>query len=310
MPVTSLSDLFGALAERVPPPKKGDPYRAKEFLTTLIEKIDAIKEDHSGRHGEFIRGSGLYMTCGRREAILNVYPHFDREEKIKAGQRLTFDVGHQAHEWWQNRYLGPMKLLWGNWRCQRCAHLATKTLMPGQCPDCKGGQSRFIFEEEQLLDERLRYSGHPDGRVVDPNGEPRFLWELKTISASGYESLTSPQVSHVIQVHAYMRCMGLNEALIQYIDKGRQCDWTHSTWGLTAGKPHIKVFHVEFDNAFWHQVEKRIGDYWRARALMAREEIPTEDDIKTFPRVCAGPSARLAKDCSCRDKCFSLRMGS
>lgn len=309
MLVTSLGDIFGALMEKAPEPKGGDPYRAKEFLEDLLDDIRAIKEDHSGRHEDYIRGSGLYMTCGRREAILNVYPHLDRPDKIAPGQRLTFDVGHAQHEWWQNRYLGPMKRLWGSWYCIRCNTIVAEGLMPGKCPECLGGRKVLQFEEEQLLDPRLRYSGHPDGRLVDRDGNPRFLWELKTISSSGYEGLTSPKISHVIQVHAYMRLMGLKEAMIQYLDKGRQCEWSHTSLGLRAGKVRIKVFHVEFDPAFWAGVEQRIMDYWRARALMARDEIPVEADIATFQRVCAGPGARLAKDCSCRDKCFSLRVG-
>ena len=79
--------------------------------------------------------------------------------------------------------------------------------------------------------------------------------------------------------------------------------------GLRPGKTRIKVFHVEFDPSFWASVEKRIVDYWRARALMAADDAPTDEDIAKFQRVCAGPSVSMAKDCPCRDKCFALRLG-
>jgi hypothetical protein len=313
MPLVEIGQIIEMLGtDYTPASTKGSGSVADEFLSEFLGFANSLTDTDSGRHGDYLRGSGLYKLCPRREALLCVHPHHDRHETIDIGTRLTFDVGHALHWWWQNRYLGPMGRLWGDWYCQRCGEVTVTGAMPETCSTCNGGRSLFVYQEKLVVDDKLRYSGHPDGLLLEEpgigrDGKPRFVFELKSISSSGFSGLGSePQWAHVVQVHAYMRLVGVYEALIVYADKGKQCDWTINLEGFHAGRPHVRVFHVRYDASFWAEIEQRIKDHWRARALMTLEEAPTEEDAAAFARVCSHSRVQLARECPCKEPCWRL----
>jgi hypothetical protein len=325
--MTDIRDIIGLFGDEGPKPKPStSALIADEFKNAVFHFIQGTRKleiDPEEPPRTFLRASGLYQTCGRREAILTVEPERTVVENITIGQQLTFDFGTAMHAWWQNRYLGPAGRLWGLWFCAKCKAVTFEGLMPKKCPDCGTGRTywtrghfgsakveNITYVESALKCEEFGYTGHPDGMLVDPaiGGAPQMLFELKTISPSGYTSLRKPKDDHVIQMHAYMRLLKMREALIVYIDKGKQCEWNFTPDGLKSGEPHVKIFHVAYDDEFWEQIAKRITDYWDARGLMAAEEAPTAHDASKFPRVCDKPTDFLAKDCPVRDKCFSMRV--
>ena len=329
--MTDISDIIGLLGDKAPKPKpSGSALIADQFKADFLEFLvgeDSSDDDPEAPKRTYLRASGLYQTCGRREGILTLNPELDAApRRITAGQQLTFDIGHSVHAWWQNKYLGPMGRLWGSWYCGKCKAVTSEGTMPKKCPDCNTGRTfwtrwggsnvqaakvdNIFYVEKSLKCDEFGYTGHPDGMLVDPaiGGAPQILFELKTISPSGYTNLRKPKNDHVIQMHAYMRLLKMREAMIVYVDKGKQCDWKMTGEGLISGAPHIKIFHITYEEAFWDQVATRITDYWDARALMAAEDPPTAADIAKFPRVCDSPTDFLAKDCPCRDTCFAMRV--
>jgi hypothetical protein len=329
--MTDIRDIIGLFGDEGPAPRpSGSAVLAEQFKSDVCDFIISTRKSDAEPDAPprtYLRASGLYQVCGRREAIYCVEPHLEVHEKITVGQMMTFDVGHSTHAWWQNKYLGPMGRLWGNWFCAKCKAVTSEGLMPKKCPDCNTGRTywtawgsedgvrqaakvdNITYVETALKCDEFGYTGHPDGMLIDPaiGGAPQMLFELKTISPSGYEGLRKPKDDHVIQMHAYMRLLKMREAMIVYVDKGKQCDWSFGPDGLVSGKPHIKIFHITYNENFWEQIAARITNYYDARGLMSADEPPTLADAAKFPRVCNSPGDFLAKNCPVRDKCFSMR---
>jgi hypothetical protein len=324
--VIDIGDVIGLLSDK--PPTSKAPTTAKQFYKSIEGFLDHLGDVESRRPAlDKLRSSALHEVCGRREAIFAVHPELDRPGVVNAGRRLTFDVGHNVHATFQNKYLGPMGVLWGQWICRSCRKIIIG-VMPTKCESCGAGRRAPVLwtddygnECSEVLDnieyveffftnEEHGYTGHPDGLLLDGDMSlvmPNALFELKTISPSGYKSLKEAKPDHVIQMHAYMNQYEMHEALIVYFDKGKQCEWTRTDGPLIAGKMRLKIFHVEWDDNVWNHVVERMDDHWKARALLAREEPAEVADVVKFPRVCDSPTCFLAKECPARDQCFSLR---
>lgn len=254
-----------------------------------------------------LHASGLYKTCGRRVMLLEVFP--TAEVSLKAGNHLTYDVGHAMHFWWQHRYLGPKGELWGDWECLGCKTIV-KGFMPLNCPCGAPWQDAIRYHELEVRDTVLGYVGHSDGIIVDKNGVRR-VFEFKTVNPTEYPELRAAKWEHVIQAHAYMRCLGTQEALIVYLDKGRQCDWTvSSALGFQAGAPHVKAFVVPFDPVIWNPIEERIKVHHEAvthlQQILSAGKRPAQSDVSRFKRVCDGPRCETAKNCPVAKQCFAL----
>lgn len=318
-----LADLFMMLKDTPPLEPEPEPARpdgkidlTAVFRTGVLAFVKA-SNDEGGRYKDYLRGSGLSSVCGRREGIFLLNPHLRGEAKRTAGGVMTVDWGHMLHEWWQNRYLGPMGWLLGRWACTRCLTVTAGT-MPENCPGCSGGRHSWVeylddkgitrrelidtikFVEMFVCDDELRYSGHPDGLLKMP-GLPtgyQVLFELKSIKTDNYDRLKKPLPEHEIQVHGYMRPLGVTDALVVYVDKGKQCPWKIRAGGFVSGPARIKVFHVPFNDEFWEVTAKRIRDHWRARS---------GEDPRSIIRLCKSPSAQFARFCVAREICFSFR---
>lgn len=321
-----IGDVIGLLSDN--PPVSKAPTTAKSFYKAIETFLDHVGVVESKRAApSALRSSALHEVCGRREAIFALHPELDRPGVINAGRRLTFDVGHGVHATFQNKYLGPMGVLWGQWICRSCRHLVVG-LMPTRCETCGAGRRAPVawkdsegVEHTEVLDnieyvefsftnKNYGYTGHPDGLLIDDDLSlvmPNVVFELKTISPSGYKTLKVPKEDHVIQMHAYMYQFQMREALIVYFNKGKQCDWTRTDGPLIAGKMQLRIFHVEWDDDVWDGVVQRMDNHWKARLLLAREEPAEVADVVKFPRVCDSPTCFLAKECSARSQCFSLR---
>lgn len=291
----------------------------------LEQKYEALvhAERKPGLHA-----SGLWKVCARKELLTHIFGA--KKRHLKAGNQLTFDVGHALHFWWQHRYLGPKQELLGDWicsacpcpkckgrktkiaKCDACRHTGRK-LVHGKMPmNCECGtpwQESITYLELEVVDEELQYVGHADGVLDCADGKQR-VFEFKTIGPNGYPDLQSPKVSHVIQAHSYMRPLGLDEALIVYQDKGKQCDWLMSGGTWTTGKTHIKPFIVKFDQEIWAPIEQRIREHHDAwafiQSLIDEDEKATPEDVAKLRRVCGSPRCELARDCPVRNQCFTM----
>ncbi len=325
--MASLSDLFKMLADppppttALPPPPPAAPAPTDGMPLSLPDRFKRVALGYikgsagtGGRYENYLRASGLHSVCGRCTAIFREHPSLNVGEQRSAGGVMTADIGHQAHAWWQNKYLGPAGVLWGEWVCVRCSPVTEVEgrpsltpvlvgLMPAQCPECDAprvlaSQQIIAFNEMLVRDDKLRYSGHPDGLLVIPDYARRVLFELKTIKTDAFDKLRRPKPEHCVQVNAYMRLTDTTEALVTYIDKGRQCPWRVAAGQFISGEARVKVFRVAFNADLWAKVEEGIREHWRAVA---------GENPRKLVRICRTPSCSRARLCVARNICFSLR---
>lgn len=283
---------------------------AHDFKEDFLNWIVNGKTDSPRAPG--LHCSSLWRTCPRVPLLKKKYAEYLTVEKLSAGQQLTFGVGHALHDLMQNTLLGPFGRLWGDWKCLSCQETTHKGTMPEVCAKCgvkwrdeKDGIQNIVYSELFVADDVLKYCGHCDGVMLSRAGE-KFIFEFKTISKSQYGGLRQPKHEHVIQVHAYMNALGIDQAVILYLDKGSQADWRKKPDGWTCTNPHLKSFLVKFDSSVWEPVIDRIRDYHKADETAKRLPVVTVEDINAFDRVCTHKGCDLAGDCDVRDLCFAI----
>ena len=312
--MASLFDIFSESGEaskvETKPAESMDP--AKDLVDDLVDWLENGKTEPPRAPG--LHCSSLWKTCARIPLLSEVYSDLIIEEQLKAGSRMTFDMGHALHDMIQNVYLGPFGRLWGEWKCLNCQKVIHKGTMPKSCPECelpwrddRDGSQNIVYSEMFVKDKDLDYCGHCDGVLLGRDETQRRVFEFKTKSKSQFATLRRPEAAHVIQVHAYMNGLGLKEAVILYWDKGSQCDWSRDSDGKwLAGNPHLKSFHVKWDEELWAAMVKRIRDYHRATTMVRKLPTVTTETVMQFPRVCTHNGCDLAKACPVAKPCFSL----
>lgn len=315
----SFSAIGSAMSQDGKYSKKEDP--AKQMLQHLynyLEKPQVVKE-RSIHRVPGLHASSLHSTCARREIIIEIAMTVSKKKMViqeecqKAGSTFTQDLGHALHDWWQNNYLGEAGLLYGPWKCSGCL-AAIEGLKPSTCASC-GKKGGFRYQEMSVhVKDGLDIHGHTDGIVVDIPGmasSKHRILEIKTKSPSQYPTIHGPASQHVIQVHTYMKGLGLDEAIIIYIAKGKQCAWTVRNGMFKAGAPRVKGFLVPFDHELWAGIEKRVVEYHEAQrriTAVKKGEAKAEDVLnpKEFTRICSDIKCSMARKCAVKDVCFSV----
>lgn len=81
--------------------------------------------------------SQMFWTCSRTPVFAEAFPELDEEDVPDPHSMINWDFGTATHEWWQNRYFGPMRWLWGDWMCSRCRYVVEDSYMPKDpCSRC------------------------------------------------------------------------------------------------------------------------------------------------------------------------------
>jgi CRISPR/Cas system-associated exonuclease Cas4 (RecB family) len=75
----------------------------------------------------------------------------------------------------------------------------------------------LLSREVAIIDKKNRHLGHADG-ILLIDGE-KYLLEIKSINSRGFAALTAPKEEHKMQVHAYMKSLGLKWTIFVYLDK-------------------------------------------------------------------------------------------
>jgi hypothetical protein len=299
--VASITDLKAVLRPAQRP-------NAQQVSTGFISKLGQWLDESYGalqkERAPGLHASSLWKTCARRvvlEAALKPTP-----ELTRAGNFLTYDVGHALHHWWQNNYLGPMGVLIGNWRCLACNDIVVRdAFQPQACPKCSRPRSDVIlYEEYRVHDPVINYVGHSDG-IIELD-TLRHVFEFKTASPSDFEGLDKPKLEHVVQAHAYMHALKLKSTLIVYQNKGQQCSWSKKGNRWSAGRLNIRAFVIEFDQALWQRYTKRCADHHQADALVRRLPVVAAPEARQFERLCTTPTCLLAESCPVVEACFGL----
>jgi len=284
---------------------------AKDLVDDLVYWLENDKTEPPRAPG--LHCSSLWKTCARTPLLESMHAASIQIRELKAGSRMTFDMGHALHNLIQNIYLGPFGRLYGEWKCLRCQKIVHKGTMPEHCPECNlewrgsDGNQNIVYSELFVKDEELDFCGHCDGVLMSRDGLKKRVFEFKSKSKAQFARLRVPESSHIIQVHAYMKGLGLEEALILYWDKGSQCDWSRDSDGnWLAGDPHLKSFLVTWNEDLWGAIEQRIKAYHKATSLIKSLPVVTNETVMKFPRVCTLASCDLATDCPVSQQCFAL----
>lgn len=336
----SIGDLIAQFKDPAPEPRVGAAEEwFAEFQAWLVNDYERVVH-HVRKPG--LHASALGSVCGRRNLLISAFGA--NVVKHTAGNYFTFDVGHAMHFWWQERYLGPKQELWGDWMCAACPcpkcgpHIAklgdlsreekqeiykscgtcqktgrkvTRGFMPLECSCGVSWQDAVRYLELPVENEELDYVGHTDGVLVHSKW-PKRVFEFKTISPTEYDKLNAgPKLDHIVQAHAYMSPLGLDEALIIYENKGSQAKWSVNMFGqFVAGDAKVLPFTVRFDQELWDGIVLRIHDHHRSLTVVNdfREKgkpLPRAE-ISKFARVCEDNKCDIAKRCPVSRECFSL----
>jgi len=156
--------------------------------------------------------------------------------------------------------------------------------------------------------------GHCDGVVLDIPGDTsskQRVFELKTKSSSQYPTIHQPERKHIIQVHAYMKGLGLDEAIIVYVNKDKQCSWKVNKGTFIAGKPKVKAFLVPFDTELWDRVEMLVREHHDATERIIEVNEGRADpkvvlNPREFTQVCESKKCSMARACPVKDICFDV----
>lgn len=307
----SFSDIADAWTGDAPQ-YDGNQDPAEQMLQDLYSWIErpGVEEERNAHRAPGLHASSLHRVCARREILAQDFKLVVERQPMTVGNFLTVDVGHALHQWWQDEYLGPSGLAFGNWRCKRCHHLHKDTTCPKKCfHPCES--EKFTYEEYGVDLKDLKTVGHMDAVLLEKPWDKRSkkrVGEIKTKSPYQYKHISGPELAHVIQTHVYMKGMGLTEAIIIYIAKGKQCKWTIRSGEFIAGSPRVKAYVVGFDDALWASLEKRINDYWQAQADIQelKDGLITSLDASSYDRVCPTATCDMAKACALREVCFAV----
>ena len=129
---------------QIPCPDSAPPSLFEDFEDFEDDVIDEIY-DWVGRvrakgpqfRGKLLHVSKLHNLCSRIAVFKKAFPELDIPETIRASLQMTFDFGTSTHDWWQNKYLGTMGWLWGDWKCTRCYSMIIGSVQPNHpCRSC------------------------------------------------------------------------------------------------------------------------------------------------------------------------------
>lgn len=241
---------------------------------------------------DYLRASGIPSLCPREE-VLSVIHKLVRPDVVDAGLGLTFLHGTALHWGVQNELLGPLGVLYGTWRCDRCGFLHGEAVAGKRVEDwsiprprvcefdgCKS--SGFTYVEHKFIDEGIRLSGHSDGFLVLPGLPGMGILEVKSVGQKyAREIQQAPQIGHIVQAHVYMMFTGFKWAKILY--------WQKAEFGIKALAEH----HVERDEEMIENIQNTVKSVWSG---IQSRELPD--------RICANSTCPRAKACVAVKHCF------
>lgn len=190
-----------------------------------------------------------YQEKQFRENILEGRPYFNGSSPPPEATRHSPSRLLQCHR--KTRYYGqntpqegnpPTGIFWVGTKFEE--ELVVPYLLDAvTTTDTYVRNSIWIDTEIETESEVLRVKGMTDPAIVDADGEPILVTEIKTTSSLEY--LDGPKAHHKAQLHAYMDA--LDKAYDRSITDGVLLYGSRETFD-------IEVFHVPFDDEFWKTV--------------------------------------------------------
>ena len=222
--------------------------RARAKINGVMPKIfDFLNHDSPGRSigpDDWIPISFLPKMCPRALVIAHVLG-IKVIDVANPDLKLAGDLGSAMHAVIQEAWGGPSGLIWGGWRCTKCASLhgcdhntglvtvKSSIPMPTRC-QCGGDPTErrrpFTFVEPGVVSERLKVRGKIDGLLKLPSCEGE-VFDIKTTGAldrpwrdpvtkAFVTLMDKPKDDHVVQVQWYMWLSGIRNGRLLYLDRG------------------------------------------------------------------------------------------
>jgi hypothetical protein len=266
---------------------------------------------------DVLRASQMFDMCPR-EFVLNYWQPTNNKQ-FDWVSRMRMSMGTHLHDYVQNRVLGPMGVLYGNWVPLGLAHETVRGFHPDPGKTLHEIQHQkpitWRYSEDAVWDEGWRIRGHLDGYVCprriawlqdnagamksDPEGsctrlhslpfseDELVLFELKTTGKYGFDKLSGPDSIadyYKAQAATYQRLTGRKSTLFWYIERD------------SLGS---KTFYYDYDRGWWGEVRRKARIVWES----IRDETLPEAMMK-----CKMPTDKRAVKCSHRDPCWLGRM--
>jgi hypothetical protein len=189
------------------------------IVCSALSSFILNRDDGYARDGRF-HPSYLYYMCPRCEILKSIVPvNLLPVEKHDLKTKAKFDIGHALHWWYQNKYLGPMRVIKGVWECHKCGGEsgtdASPVFMPYTCDNC--GSDDLEYRECRILSEEWNIAGKTDGILV--SGGEDYILDIKTSDPDLFLKLYKPWPSHIYQVNIYMWLSGIKKGVVLYVDK-------------------------------------------------------------------------------------------
>lgn len=260
----------------------------------ILRFIDRTPSADPWRHGDYTHVSDLVYKCMRAVALAGELGIPVVQEEHWTSMRLIHVMGESVHDWIKAQALSKTDKVFGNWSCA-CGdsiveHATYAEAQEYECENC--GKALDRYQELTLRDDEYMVVGNAD--IGFKEDGKILVCELKSISKTQFEDLTSPKPDHTLQLHFYRWLLKRNgyevhpDSSIAYARR----DW--------APSPPFKEFKLSTQDD-----ERRIRSMLEEAAALKvwREGGPVPDRL-----LCNSPQTTRAKKCGVCNECF-LRPG-
>ena len=185
-------------------------------LGAALDVSLTVVDDQAYARDEWIHASRLHEMCSRQAVLARA--SLGTPRVIRSADRMRWDIGHAVQAWVENKYLGPMGRLWGDWRCEACDELYVGVLWR---PACACGKPLHYVERE-VRHAELGIVGHVDGYDFDVARADEIggVLEIKTISERLFGFLREPKSEHVWRTMLYCWLDDRSWGRILYVSMG------------------------------------------------------------------------------------------
>jgi len=234
------------------------------------------------------------------------------------------DIGHWLHRGYQEEYLGPMGILWGDWRCSRCHSVVTGFMPKDPCPRCQwvgtdkdltasscyvqccdaanrrdpaqikkrggcvrcGKWGRWEYLEMPVEIKELGIRGRIDGLLaLEPYGDPEIVWDGKTMNKRRFGPIKAVGPGERDKKQLMLYLLGL---------KKKRGLLTY----IEKDAHGVAEFEIPYDASF---IRREIAMARLMNGSLADGTVPKRS------MKCKSPQSARAKKCSIAATCFSER---
>ena len=287
----------------------------REYLVEREENDTSHHRDDSVWHASTLNRE----WCARYSIIHRMTPLGLRMPSFSGpDSQLIFDIGHAMHAWWQNKYLGPQGILWGQWVCSHCGASYVGMGLDA-CPECgvsardERYPSRGLVYVEPTVALELPFKwavGHIDGIGFDKIWS---VWELKTLNPFAWSKLEAPYPNHVDQAMLYLHALkihphvllnayGVPDTSLPY-DPADLLTFRIVYINKSTGKP--KEFVLDYDAEHAASIIEKVVK--ANRLLQQYTEGSFDNELPSRCDGCERMSSARAKKCSLVQFCFNAQ---